>query len=137
MLKIGKNKNIDLKELIKDSAKYRITFISDFAYSFDDPELMMDLDVAYHLDDKEKFKNVFNEYAENQSLSYKIKKIFNMSGPGGNWPVIEFETTKPMTIKQLIKCLADEFFGDEEEVIFHCFGENGNYNINVTEVIDE
>lgn len=136
MLKIGKNKNIDLKELMKDNTKYRITFISEFAYDFEDHDLMTELNAAYYLEDKEKFKKAFNEYAENQSLIYKIRKVFDLSGAGGNWPEIEFETTKPMTIKQLIKHLADEFFGDEEEVIFHCFGEDGDYNIDVIEIIE-
>ena len=120
MLNVGENYSLNSKKLLKDNTKYRILFESDFAYSFDS-EFTNKLDAVYREGDKEKFKDVFNEYADKNNLFYKIREVQELCGPGGNWPVVTFETIKPATIRNIIARLAEEFFGDEEETVFCVF----------------
>ena len=123
MMEKGMNYDVDVQELLKDTKKYRIAFNSDFVYDFDDEQLMKTLDLARKEENEDKFKEAFNKYAEKNNLSYKIKLIYTLCGPGGGWPDIEFETTKPMTFKNIIKNLSEEYCGgDEEEAEFMIFG---------------
>lgn len=134
MLKVGRNENITLEDLLNDQNKYRFTFDADLA--FDSLDMIEEeLWEAYDNNDTEEFIDIYNSWANSFGQLFKIKKIYSLYGPGAGWPDVLFETTKLMTPKEAMIYVGAEYScGDIDEGCFCLFGEEDNLVADVVEV---
>lgn len=107
ILSIGKNDDFSFNNILESNTKYLFSFEFDLCYdSLEDDAITK----AGQANDEEAFINAYNAYEEKNGIPDKIVKVLDMVGPGGGWPNVIIQTTKPMTVKEYARYL-DEVYG--------------------------
>lgn len=97
MLSIGENKDFSFNNILESQTKYLFSFEYDLCYdAFEDDAVIK----AGQANDETAFVEAFNAYEEKNGIPDKIVKVLDMVGPGGGWPNVIIQTTKPMTVKE-------------------------------------
>lgn len=106
MLSIGENKDFSFNNILESQTKYLFSFEYDLCYdAFEDDAVIK----AGQANDETAFVEAFNAYEEKNGIPDKIVKVLDMVGPGGGWPNVIIQTTKPMTVKEYADYL-DEIY---------------------------
>lgn len=107
ILSIGKNDDFSFNNILESNTKYLFSFEFDLCYdSLEDDAITK----AGQANDEEAFINAYNAYEEKNGIPDKIVKVLDMVGPGGGWPNVIIQTTRPMTVKEYARYL-DEVYG--------------------------
>lgn len=107
ILSIGKNDDFSFNNILESNTKYLFSFEFDLCYdSLEDDTITK----AGQANDEEAFINAYNAYEEKNGIPDKIVKVLDMVGPGGGWPNVIIQTTRPMTVKEYARYL-DEVYG--------------------------
>lgn len=107
ILSIGENNDFSFNNILESKTKYLFSFEFDLCYdAFEDDAILE----AGQSNNEDKFVEAFNAYEEKNGIPDKIVKVLDMVGPGGGWPNVIIQTTKPMTVKEYADYL-DEVYG--------------------------
>lgn len=132
MLNLGENDldKIKREDLLKDTTKYIFEWDNEFCYDSDDSRTLKLLTDLQTNNEQDEFINIANTALEVYGVPAKIAKILDFSGKlAGGWPTVRFQTTKPMTYKEVEKVIWDSFDPD--------FGSNDTSNtITVSKIIE-
>ncbi len=97
ILSIGVNNDFSFNNILESPTKYLFSFEYDICYDgFEDETLIK----AGQTNDEDAFVEAYNNYEEKNGIPDKIVKVLDMVGPGGGWPNVIIQTTKPMTVKE-------------------------------------
>lgn len=97
ILSIGENKDFSFNNILESQTKYLFSFEYDLCYdAFEDDAVIN----AGQANDETAFVEAFNAYEEKNGIPDKIVRVLDMVGPGGGWPNVIIQTTKPMTVKE-------------------------------------
>ena len=97
ILSIGENKDFSFNNILESQTKYLFRFEYDLCYdAFEDDAVIN----AGQANDETAFVEAFNAYEEKNGIPDKIVRVLDMVGPGGGWPNVIIQTTKPMTVKE-------------------------------------
>ena len=107
ILSIGKNDDFSFNNILESNTKYLFSFEFDVCYDGLEDEAVTK---AGQANNEEAFINAYNAYEEKNGIPDKIVKVLDMTGPGGGWPDVIIQTTKPMTVKEYARYL-DEVYG--------------------------
>ncbi len=107
ILSIGKNDDFSFNNILESNKKYLFSFEFDICYDGLEDEAISQ---AGQANDEDKFVAAYNAYEERNGIPDKIVKVLDMTGPGGGWPNVVIQTTKPMTVREYAKYL-DEVYG--------------------------
>lgn len=134
ILSIGENNDFSFNSILESNTKYLFSFEFDLCYDGLDDEAVVN---AGQANDEDKFVEAFNAYEEKNGIPDKIVKVLDMVGPGGGWPNVIIQTTKPMTVKEYADYL------DEVYAYGGGSGPNGSaidmlkeYGINVVKICE-
>lgn len=97
ILSIGVNNDFSFNNILESQTKYLFSFEYDLCYdAFEDEAVIK----AGQANDETAFVDAFNAYEEKNGIPDKIVRVLDMVGPGGGWPNVVIQTTKPMTVKE-------------------------------------
>lgn len=106
ILSIGKNDDFSFNNILESNTKYLFSFEFDLCYDSLEDEAINE---AGQANNEEAFITAYNAYEEKNGIPDKIVKVLDMVGPGGGWPNVIIQTTKPMTVKEYARYL-DEVY---------------------------
>ena len=110
MLSIGENdlERLDHEELMQDTTKYIFEWDSHFRYEYIDRSMYRSLSVAHNSGDLPTFMKLANKALKDHDIPAKIISVL----VAGGWPITRLRTTKPITYREVEKCIWDRFNQD-------------------------
>lgn len=134
ILSIGENNDFSFNNILESKTKYIFSFEFDICYDGLDDEAVIK---AGRANDEQAFVETYNAYEEKNGIPDKIVKVLDMVGPGGGWPNVIIQTTKPMTVKEYADYLDEVYcYGSSAGPSGTAIDTLKEYGINVVKICE-